>query len=95
MAEDIEGAFEMALNKTWKSNARFAILVADAPCDGEICHSDTYDDDYPDGIPGRRNITDLVEELADKQISLFCMRIKDDTEKMFEMFKNIYKNYKY
>ena len=54
MAEDIEGAFEKALNKTWKSNARFAILVADAPCDGEICHSDTYDDDYPDGIPGRK-----------------------------------------
>ena len=92
--EDIAGAFEMTLNKTWTSNARFAILVADAPCHGEICYSGFYYDDYPDGIPGRRNITDLVEELAENQISLFCMRIRAETEKMFELFKSIYQKYK-
>ena len=95
--EDIAGAFELALNKTWKNNARFAILVADAPCHGEICYSDYYGyyrDDYPNGVPGRRNITDLVEELAEFQISLFCMRITYLTENMFELFKNIYKNHK-
>ena len=92
--EDIVGAFEMALNKTWKSNARFAMLVADAPCHGNICHEDYYYDDYPNGIPGQRNITDLVEELAENKISLFCIRITSDTEKMYKMFENIYKKYK-
>ena len=93
--EDIAGAFELALNKKWKSNARFAILVADAPCHGEICYSDIYYgyDYYPNGVPGRKNITDLVEELAENQISLFCLRITTLTEKMFDMFKNIYKNH--
>ena len=91
--EDIVGAFEMTLNKTWKSNARFAMLVADAPCHGNICHEDYYDDDYPNGIPGQRNITDIVEELAENKISLFCIRITQDTEKMFKMFENIYKKY--
>ena len=63
-AEDIVGAFEMKLNKTWKSNARFEMLVADAPCHGKNCYYGHYDDDYPNGVPGQRNITDLVEELA-------------------------------
>ena len=92
--EDIAGAFEMALNKTWKNNARIAVLVADAPCHGIECHDNYYDDDYPNGIPGRRNITDLVEELADSNISLYCMRITYDTEIMFEMFEKIYQKHK-
>ena len=92
--EDIAGAFEMALNKTWKNNARIGVLVADAPCHGEGCHDYYYYyDDYPNGIPGRRNITDLVEELADSNISLYCMRITYETEKMFEMFEKIYKKH--
>ena len=92
--EDIAGAFEMALNKTWKNNARIGVLVADAPCHGEGCHDYSYYyDDYPNGIPGRRNITDLVEELADSNISLYCMRINYDTETMFQMFEKIYKNH--
>ena len=91
--EDIAGAFEMALNKTWKNNARFAILVADAPCHGENCYSSYMYDYYPNGVPGRRNITDLVKDLAENNISLFCMRITYLTDTMFTMFGNIYKNY--
>ena len=94
LAEDIAGAFEMALNKTWKSNARFAMLIADAPCHGKICYYGYYNDDYSNGVPGQRNITDIVEELADNKISLFCLRIWGDTERMFNMFKNIYKKHK-
>ena len=91
--EDVAGAFEMALNKTWKNNARFAVLVADAPCHGYYC-IDEYYDDYPNGVPGRKNISDLVEEFADNNIALFCMRISSYTDIMFEMFKNIYEKHK-
>ena len=67
--------------------------MADAPCHGFECH-DYLDETYPNGIPGQRNITDIVKDLAEKNISLFCMRITDITDKMFNMFENIYKNYK-
>ena len=29
--EDVAWALEMSLNKNWKNNARFVILIADAP----------------------------------------------------------------
>lgn len=92
-SEDVAGAFELALNKAWKSNARSAILVADAPCHGKNYHNN-LDDNYPNEVPGRKSITDVVEELANNNINLSCMKITEYTEKMFEMFKNIYKNHK-
>ena len=75
------------------SNARFAIIVADAPFHGENCYTSYMYDSYPKGVPGRRNITDLVKDLAENNISLFCMRITYLTETMFTMFENIYKKY--
>lgn len=92
--EDLTGGLEMALNKTWKNNARFIVLVGDVPCHGKICHNGRLSDEFPDGVPGQRNITEIVKDLANNKISLFCMRITTDTEKMFEMFRNIYKDYK-
>ena len=44
----------MALDKNWKNNARFAILIADAPCHGIKYHS--MGDSYPYGVPNRKNI---------------------------------------
>lgn len=93
-AEDVAGAFEMVLNKTWRSNARFAMLVADSPCHGKNCYYGKYNGDYPNGVQGQRNISDLVEELAENKISLFCIRITTDTERMFKMFEKIYKKHK-
>ena len=95
IVEDLTGGLEMALNETWKNNARFIILVGDVPCHGTICNKGIYiDDDFPDGVPGQRNITEIVKDLAKNRISLFCMRITSSTEPMFEMFSDIYKDYK-
>ena len=38
LPEDIAWGMERALEKNWKSNARFAILIADAPCHGIKYH---------------------------------------------------------
>ena len=95
LVEDLTGGLEMALNETWKNNARFIVLVGDVPCHGTICHKGiNIDDDFLDGVPGQRNITEIVKDLAKKKISLFCMRITTYTEPMFEMFRDIYKDYK-
>ena len=95
IVEDLTGGLEMALNESWKNNARFIVLVGDVPCHGTICHNGiNIDDDFLNGVPGQRNITEIVNDLAKNKISLFCMRITSNTEPMFEMFRDIYKDYK-
>ena len=98
LPEDVAWAFEKALNKTWKSNARFIVFVADAPNHGDKYNNEEgyhgyYYDDYPDGIPGRRDLEDLIKELADNGVSIFCMKITEDTNRMLEIFGDVYKNY--
>ena len=51
------------------------------------------DDEYPDGVPGRKNIEILIKELAEKNVSLYCVEITEYTEIMFKIFGNIYNNY--
>ena len=93
-AEDIAWAMEIALNKSWNSNARFAILFADYPCHGSNYHDSEVDDDYQNGVEGRRNIEELIEELAKNNISLYCIKITEKTKIMYQKFKDIYNNYK-
>ena len=85
--EDVAWAFEKALNKTWKSNAKFIVFVADAPNHGTKYGGDNR------SIPGRRDLSELVKELADNGISLFCMELNSLTKQMYDIFENIYDNY--
>ena len=78
--EDVERAMEMALNKTWKNNARFAILVGDNPCHGDKYHSPTLSENYHQGLPNRKNIEESIKELAEKNVSLLCMKITENTD---------------
>ena len=90
--EDVAWAFESALNKTWKSNAKFIVFVADAP--GHGLKYDPYDNTYPDGIEGRKDIEESVEELAENNVSMFCLNITSDTDIMFGIFQDVYDKYK-
>jgi len=89
--EEVAWAIEKAIEKNWKSDARYSILVADAPCHGTKYHNS--EDDYPDGVPGRKNIETLINELAAKNVSLYCMKIKEYTDIMYKLFEDIYNNY--
>ena len=86
-------AIEKAIEKNWKSDARYSILVADAPCHGTKYHIDIMEDDFPNGVPGRKNIEILINELARKNVSLYCMEITVFTEIMYKIFGDIYSNY--
>ena len=90
--EDMAWGFETALGKSWKNDARFAVLLGDTPCHGNKYHD--LNDFHPNGVPGRKNIEESIKELAEKNISLFCMEITNLTKKMFQIFGNIYNNYK-
>ena len=86
--EDVAWAFEKALNKTWKSNAKFIVYVADQPNHGKKYGSYSYT------IPGRRDLEELIKEIADNGISLFCMEIiQSATKTMFNVFEKVYENY--
>ena len=100
--EDVAGAFEMALNKNWGTGQKIAFLITDAPCHGTRYHDldqkkQNYIDKYPKGFYEgdneefrRRDIDELVKDLAQKNISLICFDILKITEKMFDEFKTIY-----
>ena len=91
--EDIPWGMERALEKNWKSNARFAILIADYPCHGYKYHSSDLRDSFPNGDPTRMDIEVLINNMAEKNISLFCMKITKHTDIMFQIFENIYNSY--
>ena len=88
--EDVAFALELALNKTWKSNAKFAIFIADAPGHGTKYGGDEIYSSYPE----RLLIEDMIMEMAEKSISLFCLRISTKTDIMYELFENIYNEVK-
>ena len=89
LPEDVAWAFESALEMNWTSNAKFIVFIADAPGHGNK-YTKNYDTKYPEGIPGRKDIEELVKEMSDEYISMLCLRISEETDKMFEIFKNVY-----
>ena len=91
-AEDLCGALELGCNKSWKGKSRFAILVTDSPCHGRQYYDiieDNYDN-YPEGDPNNRNIEDFIKYFAENEISLFCLKINQATDKMFKIFEEVY-----
>ena len=95
-AEDLCGALDLAVKKQWKGKSRFAILVTDSPCHGKKYHDlkEEGDDNYPDGDKFGRLIEDKIEYFAQNNISLFCLKISETTNKMFGIFKDVYDNNK-
>ena len=91
--EDVSWAMEKSLQKEWKNNARFVILVADAPNHGLEYHDRYLDESYPEGIPGSKNLTESIQELAESNVSLFCLKITYYTDIMYDIFEGIYKKY--
>ena len=90
--EDLCGGLEMGKNKAWAGKSRFAILVTDSPCHGEKYHDlkGEQKDNYPNGDREKRNIEDYILFFAKNDISLYCLKINNTTDKMFKIFKDIY-----
>ena len=94
--EDLCGGLEMGKNKGWAGKSRFAILVTDSPCHGEKYHDlkGEHKDNFPDGDRENRNIEDYIIFFAQNNISLYCLKINNTTDKMFKIFNDIYDKYK-
>ena len=87
--EDIAGALNEALKLDWKSNAKYVVLVCDAPCHGKKYHDidmDTFSDGDPDGLI----IEDLMLKYKKMNITFYCIEINDSTKKMFDIMNKVY-----
>lgn len=91
VAEDLCGAFDLALKKSWKGFSRFAIIATDAPCHGKEYHLPDVEDNYLDGDPKKRDIKGFIKECAQQNISLFFAEFNDSTKMMFDIFEQKYK----
>ena len=89
--EDIAGALNEALKMDWKSNARYVVLVCDAPCHGTKYH-DIYLDNFSEGDPDGLTIEDLMNKFKNLNITFYCLEINDSTKKMFKIMKDVYNN---
>ena len=87
--EDMGGGFQSALKYEWKSNTRFAILLADAPCHGEQYHQIKKFDSHPKGDP-KYKIDKLVQNFAEKNINLMCLNITEINVKLYNNFVDYY-----
>jgi len=92
-AEDVAGGFNKGLNLSWKSNARVAILIADAPGHGKQYHEDNVDDDFPDGDPNGLILEDLMKKYIENNINLCLTRIANYTDTMYKILIHSYKEY--
>ena len=91
LPEDVVGGMNLALDQDWKSKAKYAILVADAPCHGKKYH-DTYVDSYPEGCPKGLVLEKIVEEYAKRDIILSAIGINNTTDKMYSIMSNAYQS---
>ena len=89
-AEDVAGGLNAGLNMSWRSNARYAILIADAPGHGKKYHEKDVEDNYPNGDPNGLVIEDLMKKYVQKNINLTLAVIDDYTDKMFNIMKQAY-----
>lgn len=103
--EDVAGAFQMGLDKSWGNGAKIAFLITDSPCHGTEYHdldqnNKLMKDNYPKGnYEGeenfyRKDIKELVRDFAKDNIFLVCFNILKFTDKMFQKFQDIYKDEK-
>ena len=87
--EDVVGALQQGLNMKWESNAKYAVLVADAPCHGKNYHNISYDK-FPNGDPSGVKLEDVMKQFYEKKITFYCIEINSNTKTMFNIMKNVY-----
>ena len=84
------GGLTAALNYKWKSNTRFVMLIADAPCHGVQYHEVENFDSLPKGDP-KYKIDEIIKKYAENDINLLCLNITAMTVKLYNNFVDYYK----
>lgn len=88
--EDVIGGFNLGLEQDWKSTAKYAIFVGDAPCHGRDFHEMSRDD-YPNGDPIGLDLLNIIEQYAERDICLYAVKITEHTNIMYDKINSKYK----
>jgi hypothetical protein len=88
VCEDLTGAFQLSLNKSWTGFSKFAILATIAPCHGKEYHSPEIEDNYPNGGLEGIDIKEYVKEFAEREIYLFIKNMMNQLKKCLEYSKS-------
>lgn len=91
ICEDVAGAYRFVNGLEWHADVRCVFHITDAPNHGLDYHEDHVDDDYPNGHP-YIDLKQEVRELAHKHIDLTVFSIKQTTELMYRIMRNIYRD---
>ncbi|CAF3836916.1 unnamed protein product [Rotaria sp. Silwood1] len=91
--EDVLGALDTCLTLNWsKTNARFIVLITDAPGHGPELNNDLANDEYKSGN-GKHTLNGICDRLLKKDAEIdlmFCVIKPKATAKMRDAFKNQY-----
>lgn len=90
LAEDVIGGLSHGLQQSWKSKARYAVLICDAPSHGSCYYKGKIDDKFPAGDPQGRKLEDLIAQFAKNSIIFYAIRINEITDKMFTILAEAY-----
>ncbi|CAF4918941.1 unnamed protein product [Rotaria sp. Silwood1] len=91
--EDVLGALDTCLTLNWsQTNARFIVLITDAPGHGPELNNDLANDEYKSGN-GKHTLNGICDRLLKKDAEIdlmFCVIKPKATAKMRDAFKNQY-----
>jgi vacuole morphology and inheritance protein 14 len=98
LPEDLTGGLSKVIEMNWREkSAKYAIIIADAPCHGiKYFKSLGISDYYPKGDPNGLVPEDFIEKIAKMDITLYALKIKYYTDEMYQIFNEVYiKNSKF
>jgi len=82
-AIDVAGGLDYGYYMSWRSSARYAILLTDSPEHGRLYHDNYILDDCPERHPDALALEDIMKNYVKKNINLCLTRIDCSTDKMF------------
>ena len=81
--DSVTFALDLALKKNWKSYSKLIVFIADSPGTG----GNRW------GSFGRKEkikMGEMIGEMAEQKIALFCLRINNSTDEIFQIFEDAY-----
>jgi uncharacterized protein YegL len=81
--EDLLPALHAAASLSWKSRARFLVLITDAPAHGQDCNDDP-DDQFPGGSPSGLTPEQAMAGLRQQGVDLMFCRVRKSRTALME-----------
>jgi hypothetical protein len=89
-AEDVSGAYRLAVSLDWTANVKLLFHICDAPAHGMTYHVPDYDDDYRED-DYKNPLEPHVERLAVKKVDIDIIELNRSTNIMVDVIRRTYR----